>query len=116
MGTEGLCIECCITRNIVGDLSMAKDEDKISVEMREKIIERLSERDALKKCPRCNNKKFVLGDKYFMMPTQVGFDDIVIGDTIPCAIVICNKCGYISLHALGGLALLNEAKDEGKDE
>ena len=70
---------------------MSIDEDKISFEMKEKIVEKLTDKDALKKCPRCNNKKFILGDKYFMMPTQTEFDDIVLGDTIPCAIVICNK-------------------------
>jgi ribosomal protein S27AE len=76
-------------------------------EEKDKIIKALEERLAKLPCPRCGNQQFSLADGYFSQPLQENLGGIVLGGpAIPSVVVVCNKCGFISQHALGALGLL----------
>jgi predicted nucleic-acid-binding Zn-ribbon protein len=82
-------------------------------EQKDKIIKVLTERGAMLPCPRCGHRDFTLLDGYFNQVIQEVPEGIVLGGrTIPSVVVACNRCGYLSQHALGMLGLL--AKEENK--
>jgi predicted nucleic-acid-binding Zn-ribbon protein len=74
----------------------------------DRIIKVLEEKGALKPCPRCGNEEFTLLDAFSRQSMQDNLKGPVIlgGPTIPCAVVICQNCGFLSYHALGYLGLL----------
>jgi ribosomal protein L37E len=73
-----------------------------------RIVEKLEERGATLPCPRCGNQYFSLLDGYFNQPIQSELSNIEFGGTsIPSVVVACNRCGYLSQHALGVLGLLS---------
>ena len=83
----------------------------ISSDMQEKIISILEERGVSQPCPRCGNENFVLSDGYAVLPVHGKLQGLTIGGrSIPCIITICTKCGFLSMHALGTLGLMDEAK------
>lgn len=85
-------------------------------EEKEKIIKTLENKLAKLPCPRCNNQQFSLVDGYFSQPIQENLGGIVLGGpSIPSVVVVCNKCGFISQHALGALGLLPLQSEEQKD-
>lgn len=90
----------------------------INSEEKEKIVVVLNERFNSQevKCPMCGNNHFIIGDGYFNTFIQ---DDIkavnLNGPSIPSIPIICNKCGFISLHALGILGLLPKKDNEKKE-
>jgi len=64
-------------------------------------------------CPMCQNKSFTMADGYFQNFLQSNFDNISIGgQNIPTIAIICNKCGFVSQHALGILGLLPKTKND----
>ena len=74
---------------------------------KKEVIQKLTEKGAVKECPRCGNKGFSLIDQYTNIILQDNIGGIVIGGpTVPCVLVACNNCGYLSTHALGALGLL----------
>ena len=84
----------------------------ISTEMQDRIISRLESQDVNQPCPRCGNENFILSDSYVVLPVQGNINDLTFGGkSIPCAVTICSKCGFVSMHAIGTLGLMNEAKN-----
>jgi len=82
---------------------------------KQKIIKALEERGARLPCPRCGNNSFTLLDGYFNQTVQTDLKGMVLGGpSVPSVVVACNRCGYLSQHALGALGLLpqEEAKNE----
>ncbi len=78
---------------------------------RDEITKRLTEKGASLPCPRCGQSNFSVFGGYFNPSVQEELKALVLGGrSIPSAIVGCNNCGYLSLHALGVLGLL--PKDE----
>ena len=76
---------------------------------RDAIGKILTERGADTPCPRCGNGEFAIADEYFRSVLQSGIENIYLdGPSIPAAVTICTKCGFISQHALGTLDLLSE--------
>jgi predicted nucleic-acid-binding Zn-ribbon protein len=75
----------------------------------DRIIEILKNKGAIKPCPRCGNEEFTLLDAFSKQNMQDSPKGPVIlgGQTIPCAVVICQNCGFLSYHALGYLGLLS---------
>ncbi|HEX7516515.1 MAG TPA: hypothetical protein VF345_04435 [Chthoniobacterales bacterium] len=70
------------------------------------IEKALIAKGADKRCERCGNATFSIMDGYDAIPVLDDFRKVVLGGkTLPCAIVACNKCGNINLHALGALGL-----------
>jgi hypothetical protein len=89
----------------------------LSQEEKNRIAERLNQRFAEHgvKCPMCGNNSFSLADGYFSNVIQDNLNGLVIGGpSIPAIPIICNKCGFISMHALGTLGLLPPRKEEKK--
>ena len=80
---------------------------------KKRIVEKLQEKQVNLPCPRCSNNRFSVADGYFAQTIQ---DDVTNfrlgGPTIPTAVTVCDRCGYVSLHALGALGLLPNSKRE----
>jgi hypothetical protein len=69
--------------------------------------------DALKRaqvgihCPMCGNRQFTVLDGYINHAVQTQLGGLVIGgQSVPTAVIVCNRCGFLSQHALGVLGLL----------
>jgi predicted nucleic-acid-binding Zn-ribbon protein len=86
-------------------------------DLKQKIIDRLEERNARLACPRCGNNNFVILDGYVNQPMSNKLGSIVLGGpTIPTAVIACSRCGFLSLHALGVLGLFPEKNKEETNE
>ena len=84
-------------------------EMPLSEERKGKIIAALEERGARQPCPRCGNMSFTLVDGYFNRAIQPSLKGMSLGGpSIPTVGLVCNRCGFLSEHALGILGLLSE--------
>lgn len=89
----------------------------ITQEEKQRIILELNKRfnSSGIKCPMCGNNHFIIGDGYFNSFMQDDFRNLNIGGpSIPSIPIICDRCGFISSHALGVLGLLPKNDNEGK--
>jgi ribosomal protein L37E len=85
--------------------------------IRERIIKELEERGANLPCSRCGHNQFSLLEDFARIDLQKDFKNISLGGpAVPCAMVGCNKCGNISFHALGALALMDEVNRIGPEK
>lgn len=81
--------------------------EKLSKKAKEEIIAALKERGATRPCPRCGNDQFTLIDGYVNQVLQKELKRIVIsGESVPSVVVACNRCGFMSQHAIGVLGVL----------
>ena len=87
------------------------DQDK-----KNKIITLLKERGVSLPCPRCGNTKFGLIDGYInpSLGKEITAGLIIGGATLPSVATVCEKCGFVSHHALGALGLLPSKRKEGE--
>ena len=84
---------------------------------KQKIIEKLNKKFNSQgiKCPMCGNNHFIIADGYFNSHLQDDLKNLSIGGpSIPSIPIICDKCGFISMHALGVLGLLPKQDTEDK--
>lgn len=67
-------------------------------------------------CPMCQNKHFTIADGYFNNFLQDNFQNLNLGGrSVPTIGIVCQKCGFVSQHALGILGKLpNLETDEPK--
>jgi ribosomal protein L37E len=72
------------------------------------IIQALENRGARLPCPRCGNNNFSLIDGYFnhSFQSQITSNVIIGGPSVPSVAVVCNRCGFLSYHAVGALGIL----------
>jgi len=83
--------------------------EEIPEEEKQRIKKALEDKGATLPCPRCGNNSFTLLGGYFNQPIQPNLQGLVLGGrSVPMAVVVCNRCGYLSLHALGALGLLQQ--------
>ena len=77
------------------------------------IIAKLQEKGANLPCPRCGQTSFTLLDSYLNLIVQNELSGglVIGGPTVPSAVTACNNCGYLSVHALGVLGLLEKKGD-----
>ena len=102
-----------IRRNTMNTSTSDSVQEKLPKEVLKKIQEKLIEKGATLPCPRCGNKQFVISDGLVAPLIQTNLDSISLGGrSLPMIPVICTKCGYISLHAIDRLKLVNELKVE----
>ena len=88
-------------------------ESILPEERKQEIIKALSDRNAIGPCPRCENKAFTLLDGYFSQSLQSNPTGMVLGGpTVPSIVMACNRCGFLSHHALGALGLLPEKESK----
>jgi len=76
---------------------------KFTPQEREAVSQALLRNRAVQLCPRCHNNEFALLDDIYdlpLSPTQQGGPPPLTSPSIPAAITLCRKCGFISLHAL----------------
>ena len=89
----------------------------ITQEEKQRIILELNKRFGSSgiKCPMCGNNHFIIGDGYFNSFMQDDFRSLNLGGpSISSIPIICDRCGFISSHALGVLGLLPKNDNEGK--
>ena len=80
---------------------------ELGPDQKKRIVEALERVGARLPCPRCDAATFTLLDGYFNQPVQTQLGGLVLGGpSVPSVVVVCNKCGYLSQHALGVLGLL----------
>ena len=92
-------------------------KEKISDGDQNRIIARLEELNVGLPCPRCGSTNFTLSDGYNIIPVRADIKGITIGGrAIPCITTVCTHCGYVSMHSLGILGLMDMAKGQGDSE
>jgi ribosomal protein S27AE len=75
-------------------------------EQKEEIKQALERLGALRPCPRCANTSFAILDGLLNHVVQSSPTALTLGgQTVPCVVLICAKCGYLSEHAMGALGL-----------
>jgi ribosomal protein S27AE len=86
----------------------------MSEENQKRIIEILTNKGAIKNCPRCGNDTFgVLGGYINLMLSKEIGSIILGGPTVPTIVTYCQKCGFISQHAAGALGIIPEKDNKG---
>lgn len=87
----------------------------LSDDKKQKLIDKLGNVLPHLRCPMCGNDSFTIADGYTTLSLSGDFKSVTLGGShIPNIPIICNKCGFVSLHAVGVLGLLDgekEAKD-----
>ena len=58
------------------------------------------------RCPFCGNSSFSAAEEMVALQVQTSYEEIHIGTSIPCGIVLCLNCGHVNLFALGALGLI----------
>lgn len=80
---------------------------------RQEYIDELQKRNAKNPCHRCRNHNFTLLDGYSYLPIQEKVKEKIIGGpTVPAILIVCNKCGAITPHAIGVFRPFNNSKKE----
>jgi hypothetical protein len=75
-------------------------------EFREDVVKRISEKGVNRACPRCGTEKFTLVDGFAVFGMVDDLQDEGVRNLVPSVCVACNRCGYLTFHALGPLGLL----------
>jgi hypothetical protein len=74
------------------------------------VIDALVKHGATKPCPRCDNQKFTLLDGYFNPSITPESGGSMGKEVVPSILTVCTRCGYLSIHALGALGLVEKSK------
>lgn len=93
-------------------------DDKIKYDA-SAFIAALKERMQLRempKCPICGGNNYTTPEQVATIPVGVSFKELSVGQTVPCAMVVCTRCGHVDCFALGILGLLpNDNKKGGQN-
>lgn len=74
-----------------------------------KAAEKLTAKRATFPCPRCGNAKFILAETMVSLPLQPNTNAFHIGGpVIPVVPVVCDNCGWVSLHSLFALGFTED--------
>jgi hypothetical protein len=82
--------------------------------MFKRIIQVFNERGIKLNCPRCGHPQNTLAPSYFtniLQPPDLKTINLQ-GTSIPSIATICDRCGFISQHALGTLGLLPKEEEK----
>ena len=81
---------------------------KLTEEEKKRIVRALNSAKVKAHCPMCSNETLSVLDGYFTPTLQaVPAAGLIGGPTVPSAVIMCNRCGFLSQHALGALGLLS---------
>lgn len=80
---------------------------------KEKIIQKLNEKNAVHPCARCGSHSFTVLDGFskIMLDEKIDGSIRIGGPMVPVAIIACTNCGALTMHALGALGLLEKQGD-----
>ena len=81
---------------------------RIPEEQRQRILQALQNRGALRSCPMCGSGRFSVFDGYLHHPAGPGPFDQRPDMIFPMVAAICSHCGFVSQHALGQLGLTDD--------
>lgn len=68
---------------------------------------------SMPKCPFCGGSDYTTPEQVATIPVGHSFRGLSIGQTAPCAMVVCTKCGHVDYFALGMLGILPRTNKEG---
>lgn len=69
------------------------------------------------RCPFCGGNAYTTPEQVATIPVGISFKGLSIGQTAPCAMIVCTNCGHVDYFALGVLGLLpSNDKTGGQDE
>ena len=72
---------------------------------------------SMPKCPFCGGNNYTTPEQVATIPVGISFRSLSVGQTVPCAMIVCTKCGHVDYFALGMLGLLpRDDKKGGQDE
>jgi len=75
-----------------------------------KISNLLDSKGALTPCNRCGNDEFsIIDDEWPVTYSKGGW----VGSSIPCAILICTKCGNMIFHSIKQLERSQQDNEKG---
>ena len=77
------------------------------------LKERMQSR-AMPKCPFCSGSNYTTPEQVGTIPVGRSFAGLSVGQTVPCAMIVCTKCGHVDYFALGMLGLLPSGDKEGE--
>lgn len=86
--------------------------------VRQTIADRLVQRIGEIECPMCHKGPFTLIDRYVHIELQEDLKTYVMGagPSLISAVIICNNCGYTSLHNLIALGVGDSSPEQKKIE
>ena len=81
------------------------------------IVAALREKGVFLRCPMCGNSHFIMAESYVRLDLQDDFDGVKLGGpSLPTAAIVCARCGFVSLHALGLLGGIPQTNKEENDD
>lgn len=88
----------------------------INQEKKNDIAAVLRQKGVFLHCPMCGNTHFIMAESYVRLDLQDDFDGVKLGGpSLPSAAIVCDRCGFISLHALGllgGIPQTNKGEND----
>ncbi len=88
-----------------------KDNEFLSQQFKDRIIQRLDEKAPNVRCPMCGNNNFILVDGLAKHTLQRKNSYEIGGRSLPCALTVCTNCGFLAEHAIGLLGLMKDVDD-----
>lgn len=79
---------------------------------KERIIKALKDKGVNLPCPRCATLRFEVVGQTVLYLNDDPLNIRIGGDGLPSAIIACSHCGFIMLHALGGLNLMPQLNED----
>lgn len=71
----------------------------LTTENKQIILKKLQERIGSYQCPICHNNSFTIVDGYLANSLQNDFSSMQLGGSfLPSVALVCNKCGFTSMH------------------
>ncbi len=67
---------------------------------------------SMPRCPICGGNQYTTPIQVATIPVGASLKGLSVGQTAPCAMVVCTKCGHVDCFAIGILGLL--PKDDTK--
>lgn len=89
-------------------MSEKKDNEILSQQFKDRIIQRLDEKAPDVHCPMCGNNKFILVDGLAKHTLQRRNSYEIGGRSLPCVLTVCTNCGFLAEHAVGLLGLMKD--------
>lgn len=71
----------------------------LTKENKQLIVKKIVEKIGYFKCPICHNDSFTIADGYIVNTLQDDLSRIQLGGSfLPSVALVCNKCGFTSIH------------------